>query len=221
MSADYRQAVSAYCAADHEQRADLAYRIGWMFTRLKEREAAASWIRQAARLGHARAKALADSFPEPERALAATACGPTVQTAALPSAATMAATAKIVRRVAKQYGLDPNLVLAVITAESRFDANAVSPKNAQGLMQLVPPTAERFKVSDPFDPADNIRGGVRYLALLLKTFGDDLPMALAAYNAGENAVRRHGGIPPYAETQTYVGAVQEYYRQLTERDGDG
>jgi hypothetical protein len=113
--------------------------------------------------------------------------------------------------IAREYGLEPDLVLAVIAVESAFNAKAVSPKNAQGLMQLIPATAKRFSVDDPFDPAENIRGGAAYLRWLSERFAGNTALALAGYNAGEGAVQAHGGIPPYAETRHYVQAVARHY----------
>jgi hypothetical protein len=111
------------------------------------------------------------------------------------------------------YGVDRALVRAVIHAESAFRPNAISEAGAQGLMQLMPATAERFAVNNPFDARQNIRGGVRYLAWLLKRFNGNQVLALAGYNAGEASVIDHNGVPPYAETQSYVTRVQS----LTER----
>ncbi len=118
---------------------------------------------------------------------------------------------RIVHEIAPKHGVDPNLVLAVIKVESNFQVRAVSPKAAQGLMQLIPATAERFGVRDSFKPRENIRGGVRYLRWLLDHFGGDLSLVLAGYNAGERAVKKHGGIPPYAETKAYVRKVMSLY----------
>ena len=109
-----------------------------------------------------------------------------------------------VNLVAPEYQLAPQLVLAVMASESNFDPLAVSSKNAQGLMQLIPATAERFKVRKISDPAQNIRGGMAYLRWLLAYFEGDIALTLAAYNAGERAVDRYRGIPPYAETRFYV-----------------
>ncbi len=113
-----------------------------------------------------------------------------------------------VDRIAQQNRLSPSLVHSVIQAESNYDPNAVSPKGAQGLMQLIPSTARRFGVSNVFDPADNIQGGARYLKYLLGLYKGDEALALAAYNAGEGAVARYGGVPPFAETQDYVARVR-------------
>lgn len=115
--------------------------------------------------------------------------------------------AALVQQLAPSYRLNPDLVLAVIEVESNFNPRAVSPKRAQGLMQLIPATAKRFGVADPYDPHENVRGGMAYLRWLLDHFDGDLKLALAGYNAGEKAVERHGGVPPYAETQAYVRRV--------------
>lgn len=118
---------------------------------------------------------------------------------------------KLIRRFATQFAVDPALVKAVIHAESGFNPHAVSRVGAQGLMQLMPGTAERYGVEDAFDARQNISGGVRYLRDLLLQFGQNRRLALAAYNAGENAVVRYRGIPPYAETQTYVQRVLAFH----------
>jgi soluble lytic murein transglycosylase-like protein len=109
--------------------------------------------------------------------------------------------------------LSPALVKAIIRAESNGERYAVSPKGAQGMMQLMPFTARRMKVSNPFDPIENIEGGVKYIKELLGTFGGNLLHAVAAYNAGPNAVKKYGGIPPYKETRLYVKRVMNYYQQ--------
>ena len=111
-------------------------------------------------------------------------------------------------------GLDAKLVEAVIATESSFDATARSVKGAQGLMQLMPDTARRFGVADVWDPEQNIAGGTAYLRQLLDMFNGDLRLALAAYNAGEGAVERYGGVPPYQETRQYIDRVFSYYRSV-------
>jgi soluble lytic murein transglycosylase-like protein len=117
---------------------------------------------------------------------------------------------EVVDAVAKQHAVDPLLVHSVIRAESNYNAFAVSPKGAQGLMQLMPSTARRFGVKNSFDFAENIDGGVRYLRYLMDLFQDE-KLAVAAYNAGEHAVMRYGGVPPYPETKSYVRSVTSSY----------
>lgn len=112
----------------------------------------------------------------------------------------------IVSRLCEKYGVEKNLVMAVIDVESGFNAAAVSSAGAQGLMQIMPATGKDLNLSDPFDPMENIDAGIRYLKYLLDTFPDKR-LAVAAYNAGPNAVKKYGGIPPYAETQGYVQKV--------------
>jgi soluble lytic murein transglycosylase-like protein len=118
-----------------------------------------------------------------------------------------------IAEAARLYRLPPALIRAVIKVESNFDPRAVSHANAHGLMQLLPTTAERMMVTDIFDPRQNILGGARYLRILANTFNGNLELTIAGYNAGEAAVARYGGIPPYAETRNYVAKVTEYYRQ--------
>lgn len=117
----------------------------------------------------------------------------------------------LIRKIAREDGVDPALVRAVIRVESNYNPRAVSRKGAQGLMQLMPGTADRFGVPNPFNAEENIRGGVKYLKYLLNRFGGNLRLALAAYNAGENSVDRHGGVPPYRETTSYVEKVFHHY----------
>ena len=109
--------------------------------------------------------------------------------------------------------VDESLIRAIIHAESAYQADARSPKGAQGLMQLMPSTAAELRVADPFDPTQNIEGGTRYLSQLLAEFEGNLELATAAYNAGPNAVYKYGGVPPYAETQEYVRRVKILYRR--------
>lgn len=116
----------------------------------------------------------------------------------------------IVRHYSSRYSLEEGLVHAVIKAESNYNPAAVSRKGALGLMQLMPATARLLNVSDPFDAEENIRGGSRYLRQMLDEFNGNVDYAIAAYNAGPNAVKRHGGIPPYEETRTYVKRVKQY-----------
>lgn len=114
---------------------------------------------------------------------------------------------ELIDKISAEIGVEAPLVHSVIRAESNYNPTALSPKGAQGLMQLIPSTAKRFGVRNSYDPQDNIQGGVKYLKFLLEYFQGDYARAIAAYNAGENAVDRYKGIPPYAETRNYVYAV--------------
>ena len=118
-----------------------------------------------------------------------------------------------IRHYAKQFGVDPTLVRAVMHAESAFNPNALSSAGAGGLMQLMPQTAARFGVADRFNPKENIAGGVAYLAFLLDLFHGDRQLAVAAYNAGEGAVQKYSGVPPYNETQNYVTRVLDLQKR--------
>ena len=119
----------------------------------------------------------------------------------------------IIMQASRRFRVDPLLIKAVIKAESDFDRKAISHKGARGLMQLMPDTADAMKVRDPFDPEENIFGGTRYLGLLLDRFKNNKRLALAAYNAGPEKVENYRGIPPYAETRTYVKRVLAHYER--------
>ena len=124
----------------------------------------------------------------------------------------------VTRKIAAQHGLDPDLLQAVIAQESAHKADAKSAAGAIGLMQLMPDTARRFGVRDPYSAQQNLQGGAAYLRYLLNRYQQNIDLALAAYNAGEGAVDKHGArIPPYRETQHYVPAVTQRYRQLQEK----
>jgi|SRR5665213_1809046 len=124
----------------------------------------------------------------------------------------------IIEKAAIATSVEPNLLRAVIVVESGFNSHAVSKRGAVGLMQLMPATATRFGVSNPYDPRQNVHAGARYLKFLIDRFGQNIKLALAAYNAGEDAVDRNGGqIPPFAETRAYVPRVLKIYRMLAER----
>ena len=114
-----------------------------------------------------------------------------------------------IKKVSAKYNVSPDVVAAVIEAESEFNPRAVSRRGARGLMQLMPKTAKTLGVDDPFDPKENIEAGVRHLRALMDRFGDNLPLVLAAYNAGEVAVIKHRGVPPYRETQAYVNRIMK------------
>jgi soluble lytic murein transglycosylase-like protein len=132
-----------------------------------------------------------------------------------PASARKARYDRVVEKVSRAYGLESELLHAVIAVESSYNPKAVSNKGAAGLMQLMPGTAKRYGVTDAFDPEQNLRGGANYLRDLLKLFDSDVSLALAAFNAGENAVMKHGNrIPPYRETLRYVPRVLDHYNRL-------
>jgi soluble lytic murein transglycosylase-like protein len=128
---------------------------------------------------------------------------------------------ELVHRLSAEEGLDPKLVDSVVRVESGYNPSAVSHKGALGLMQLMPDTARRLDVDDPFDPEQNVRGGVRELDRLIERYSGNLQLALAAYNAGEGAVERHRGIPPFEETRDYVARVMSLYTGESFRLSDG
>ncbi len=141
-------------------------------------------------------------------------------TAWMPTEADIRKFSGIIDTAAKSHGIEPALVQAVITAESGFNPNALSRAGASGLMQLMPDTARRYGVRNIFDPVENVHGGVRYLKDLMAMFNGDMRLALAGYNAGENAVIRAGHkVPPYPETQHYVPKVIDIYHKFRARPG--
>jgi hypothetical protein len=126
---------------------------------------------------------------------------------------------KMINQISEIHGVDPELVKAVAMVESNYNPFAISYRGAQGLMQLIPGTARRFGVKNVYDPKQNIEGGVKYLKFLSEMFPDNLPYILAAYNAGENAVVKHGGIPPIRETQEYVRKITRIYQPKENKKG--
>ena len=186
----------------------------------------------AAQRGHARAEKLLSSIRKPLPANVDSHLPPCLFTsAALPPAdadavvphevvehfiaglpRTHRAHARLVQRLAPRFDVDARLALAIVRAESNFNPSARSPRNAMGLMQLIPDTAERFGVRDAFDPEQNVRGGLAYLKWLIARYDGDIARVAGAYNAGEGAVDRFGGVPPYAETEEYVRRILAFYR---------
>jgi len=213
---NYRLALMLYCRADTDNHPGAAFAIGLLYAGgdyVNQNEArAAAWFKRAAAMGHRDAKNMLHDL-RATQVDKSTKC-PNGWGRGASVRAQMRAPAsirKLVQKLAPRYRLDPKLVLAVISVESAFQTSAVSSKKAQGLMQLIPATAARFGVRDPFDPADNIRGGMAYLRWLLTHFKGDVTLAIAAYNAGEGAVRRHHGVPPYKETINYVRKIKRLY----------
>ncbi len=218
-TADLRAALGLYCRAAERGHAAAAYRLGWLFLHgtgvAADDGQAAAWLEDAAAKGSRAAGGLRSliptAAPAPRSPCRALAQGPQTRSALTARLRAPAEIREIVEPLAARHALDPEFVLSVIAVESAFDPQAVSPKNAQGLMQLIPATAERFGVRDPFDPRQNVMGGVKYLAWLIERFDGELDKVLAAYNAGEGKVDRYGGIPPYPETQNYVRKVRSLY----------
>ncbi len=212
---DATNAVRLYCKAARKGDVEAKYQLGqvYAFGRGVPRDEAlaAAWLYQAAQGKDRRAKVLLKVLKvegKPKRkAVCPLSAG--LRIASRPHRAATAEVVRLVKALAPKYSLNPNLVLAVIEVESNFNPSAVSPKNAQGIMQLIPATAERFGVRDVWDVEQNLRGGMAYLRWLLDYFDGDVKRALAGYNAGEKAVERHGGIPPYAETQAYVQRIMK------------
>jgi TPR repeat protein len=228
---DAAQAVKLYCAAARLGDAEAQFSLGWMYANargVKRDDALASYMfRLAARQGHEHAQqmlrfvgepmpgvpeCLRDKQPEKQTFPRQTALRePENAVDFLPVTETQRKAVELVNKLAPEYGVSPRLALAVIRAESNFDPLARSEKNAQGLMQLIPETAARFNVSKPFDPIQNVRGGLAYLRWLLAYFQGNVTLVAAAYNAGEGAVNRYRGIPPYPETRAYVKRIMEFF----------
>ncbi len=227
---DAVRAAELYCRAARYGDAESQYNLGWMYTNARgiERDdaAAAHLFAAAAEQGLAQAQNMAARLgtplgepppclrppaedklppPPPRPARPGQMAGKLPPPPLPPNAS--APIINFVNLVAPEYKLEPYLVLAIIATESNFDPTAVSPKRAQGLMQLIPETAARFGVRNAMDPTQNIRGGMAYLRWLLAYFEGDVMLAAAAYNAGERAVERYRGVPPYAETRHYVRKV--------------
>lgn len=210
---DPQQAYRLYCLAALQGSAEAMYRLGWLYLNgrgvTRDDRVAKGWLTRARDGGDRYAARLLEHLPS-TRPLADAAC-PALD----PARPSRQQIERWVRLLAPDYGLDPELVLAVIATESSFDARALSAKNAHGLMQLLPRTAQRFGVADIWHPIDNLRGGMAYLEWLMDEFRGDLRLSLAAYNAGEQAVQRHGGVPPYDETRRYVRRILSRYRGST------
>ena len=207
---DYQRALWLYCQAAQVGNPRAFLNIGWMFLNgrgvARDEPAGVMWLRKAAEHGVPQAINLLGLLPRaiPSAARGCPARGTTVVALAQAPPAIRA----LVDETARHVGISAHLLLSVMAVESGFNARAVSPKMAAGLMQLMPDTAERFGVRDRFDPRENVRGGATYLRLLLDMFSGNLTLALAAYNAGEETVRTRGGVPPYPETIDYVAAVK-------------
>ena len=209
---DTKKAVQLYCKAARKGDVEAKFQLGQVYAFgqgvTRDRDIAAAWYYQAAQGENRKAATMLKVLKVAGKPKGKASCpldtGTRLASRRHPASGEIA---RMVRDMAPRYQLDPNLVLAVVEAESGFNPKALSPKNAQGLMQLIPATAQRFGVADVWDPEQNLRGGMAYLRWLLDYFEGDVKLALAGYNAGEKAVDRHGGVPPYQETQTYVKRI--------------
>ena len=219
---DFSKSNELYCKAAARGDAESLVRLAFAYSSGRELQAdegvAALLLNRAAELGHERAKELLQHVSGRAGSVMPTCMNEAANAAAAETTAAEIARPKteieaLVYRLAPQYSIDPQLALAVVAAESAFQVNAVSPKNAQGLMQLIPATAERFGVKKAFNPVENLKGGLAYLQWLMAHFEGDVALVLAAYNAGEEAVAKHRGIPPFAETRNYVRRVTSVYKK--------
>jgi len=213
---DPAKAVALYCEAARLGDVEAQYNLGWMYANgrgiARDETTAAYFFAMAAKQGDALSQRMLRQVGDPP--IKPPEClldkdGDDIVAKSMPEHRKVM---DLVLKLAPEYGVHPRLVMAIIRAESNFNPGAVSPKNAQGLMQLIPETAERFNVKKPFDPEQNIRGGLAYLRWLLAYFRGDVTLVAAAYNAGEGAVNRFKGIPPFPETRGYVKRIREVFK---------
>lgn len=232
------QAAILYCQASRLGSAEGQYRLGMLYAFGKgvpaNRALAASLFSGAASQGHLEAQKMLDTINVTTTELPACITADVLPEKAPPpvviaQSSTMTNIDRhvdslpeskrwmvdLVHTLAEWYSVDPKLILSIIAVESNFETKAKSPKTAMGLMQLIPQTAERFNVKNAYDATQNIKGGMSYLRWLLSYYRGDVTLAVAAYNAGEKAVDRYKGIPPYAETRQYVKRVLELYERTT------
>jgi len=222
---DFIRANQLYCRAAKMGHAEAQFRLGWIYANgrgvQRDDGVASVLFVMAAEQGHEYARRLLQYvraqpntdlpsclLPDRIESVHVVVEEPAIEIRGRPEVEAL------VKQLAPQYAIDPQLVMALISVESAFNDKAVSPKNAQGLMQLIPETAERFGVKKVFNPAENIRGGLAYLRWLMAFFQGEVKLVLAAYNAGERAVERYKGIPPYEETRNYVQRITSMYKKL-------
>lgn len=221
---DFQKAHSLYCRAAKQGYAEAQFRLGWVYANgrgvPRDDGVAATLFAMAAGQGHEYAGRLlryVQRRPDIELPSCLRPDPPVRIDIAIeetpPVVQERSEIEQMVRRLAPQYAVDPQLALAVVSVESAFNPAAISPKNAQGLMQLIPETAERFGVKKVFSPVENIKGGLAYLRWLLAFFQGEVRLVAAAYNAGERTVEKYRGIPPYPETQDYVRKIIGLYKR--------
>ena len=230
---DYGRARQLYCAAARLSYLPAQLRLAWMYANglgaPRDTDLAAAWLQVAAAKGDLQARKFLAYVGEPgvkrkprctyesrfDAYAIATIPGRVRDAGVNTGTPERRQIASWVRLLAPDYGLDPNLILAIIQTESNFDPRARSSKNAQGLMQLIPSTAARFGIRDRTNPVQNLHGGMAYMRWLLSFFQGDLRLSLAGYNAGERAVEKYLGVPPYRETQDYIRKVIRAYGRDT------
>jgi soluble lytic murein transglycosylase-like protein len=226
---DYGRARQLYCAAARLGYLPAQTRLAWMYANglgaPRDTDLAAAWMEVVAANGDLQARKFLAFVGEPgvtrkprctyesrfDAYAVATIPGKDWDAGVNIASPERKQIAAWVRALAPDYGLDPNLILAIIQTESNFNPRARSPANAQGLMQLIPSTAARFGVKDRTNPVQNLHGGMAYVRWLLSFFQGDLKLSLAGYNAGEHAVEKYLGVPPYRETQNYIRKVMRAY----------
>jgi len=226
---DFQKANQLYCRAARQGYAEAQFKLGWVYANARgvprDEGVAAALFGMAAAQGHEYAAKLLPYVRKqldtqlPDCLLANPPLLPVPEPVRTvleePGPFDRSEIGQLVRRLAPEYAVDSQLALAVISVESAFNPAAVSPKNARGLMQLIPETAERFGVKHVHNPTENIQGGLAYLRWLLAFFQGDVSLVLAAYNAGERAVEKYRGIPPYLETRNYVKKITEIYKKTS------
>ena len=207
---DYRRAYRLYCMAVVKGDAGANYHLGWMYFNgrgvTRDTQRAAYWFKQGAKGGDRIAKNMLGLLRNTKRKK-----DDSCDNLSRGKDSDRTQIELLAHKWAPKYGLEPELVIAIIKVESNFNPKAWSHKDARGLMQLIPATARRFKVSNTWDPVENMRGGMAYLQWLMRHFRGDVRLVLAAYNAGEHAVKRFKGIPPYKETINYVRRISKIY----------
>lgn len=220
---DAARAVALYCDGAKAGDAEAAYSLGWMYVNgrgvPRDDSLAAFFLAFAAQKNHEPSRQMlrfisTPAAPMPKCMQAEEEAPPpeSIPNMGMGDKKTRQMT-ELISRLAPEYGVKPLLALAIALTESNFNPVAVSPKNAQGLMQLIPETSVRFNVRKPFDPEQNIRGGLAYLRWLLAYFQGDVALVAAAYNAGEGTVNRYRGIPPYPETRDYVKRILNLFHR--------
>ncbi|WP_373974765.1 transglycosylase SLT domain-containing protein [Chitinibacter sp. SCUT-21] len=223
-SSDPWRAAVYYCEQARQGNTEAQYRLGVLYAFglgvPESRTMAASLFSIAAEQGHSQAQDMLDTIRISHHQLPNCVINASLPDHAPPGAGSITRisfsvdqkkTARIIAQIARWYGVDPNFALSIAMVESRLQTYAVSPKAAMGVMQLIPDTASRFNVQDAFNVSQNVKGGVRYLRLLLDRYQGRIDLVSAAYNAGEGAVDKYRGIPPYRETQQYVSKIQKLY----------